>query len=192
VKCEHPELPEDACAELKALWATLKKCWSRDPGQRPDIRQLILGRSFERASVSVEPVIGQRWKASAPVASILKGDQRSPEPVHHYRYEKEHRYQDEPKGPKSANATTRLAPPLAHQPNKERQYQPNNRFKSAATERAEPSDTAPSSISRGSRREAVIACRQWYVSPSVMSLFVDPFCDVINVLVLQPRTENTM
>jgi hypothetical protein len=47
VKCEHPELPEDACIELKRLWATLTKCWSRDPGQRPDIKQLILERSFE-------------------------------------------------------------------------------------------------------------------------------------------------
>jgi hypothetical protein len=70
VKCEHPELPEDACIELKRLWATLKRCWSRDPGQRPDIKQLILERSFELGHYDV-PRLSIRKRPLPPTPSTL-------------------------------------------------------------------------------------------------------------------------
>jgi hypothetical protein len=47
VRREHPDLPEDASIELKILWPTLRKCWSRDPQQRPNIMQLIRERYFD-------------------------------------------------------------------------------------------------------------------------------------------------
>jgi hypothetical protein len=118
MKYEHPELPEDACVELKTLWPTLRKCWSWDPGQRPVIMELILGRFFER-------------NVSTPVASVSKRGQHSSEPVHRHRHDKKHWYQDK-KRSKSANATTRLRPPPTDQPNKENQYQPGTHWSKLA------------------------------------------------------------
>jgi hypothetical protein len=50
VKRKHPDLPEDASIELRILWPTLMKCWSRIPQQRPNIMQLMRERYFDPAT----------------------------------------------------------------------------------------------------------------------------------------------